>query len=111
EGTIEYCQGGRETTRGQDRLKEYQALSDKLKVEYVDPVVSPAKAQAADALGPWPILIAERGDNKEKISSDSEQDVTNALIKITREGKKTVCLATGEGDRSPDDPGDTAFSQ
>jgi ABC-type uncharacterized transport system involved in gliding motility auxiliary subunit len=97
-------------SRGQDRLKEYQDLSDKLKVDYVDPVVSPAKAQLADARGPWPILIMERGDRKEKISSDSEQDVTNALIKITREGKKTVCLASGEGERSAEDTGETGFS-
>jgi gliding motility-associatede transport system auxiliary component len=107
---ITYFQRGREMSRGQDRLKEYQDLSDKLKVEYVDPVVSPAKAQAADARGPWPILFVERGDKKEKITSDSEQDVTNALIKITREGKKTVCLATGEGERSAEDTGETGFS-
>src|SRR5262245_28073653 len=100
---ITYFQRGREMSRGQDRLKEYQDLSDKLKVDYVDPVVSPARAQAADARGPWPILLVERGDKKEKISSDAEQDLTNALIKITREGKKTVCLATGEGERSAED--------
>jgi len=107
---ITYFQRGRDMARGQDRLKEYQALSDKLKVEYVDPVVSPAKAQLADVRGPWPILIVERGDKKERISSDSEQDLTNALIKITREGKKTVCLATGEGERSAGDSGDRGFS-
>ncbi len=107
---ITYFQRGRDMARGQDRLKEYQALSDKLKVEYVDPVVSPAKAQLADVRGPWPILIVERGDKKERISSDSEQDLTNALIKITREGKKTVCLATGEGERSAEDTGDRGFS-
>jgi ABC-type uncharacterized transport system involved in gliding motility auxiliary subunit len=107
---ITYFQRGREMARGQDRLKEYQALSDKLKVDYVDPVVSPAKAQLADVRGPWPILIVERGDKKERITSDSEQDLTNALIKITREGKKTVCLATGEGERSAEDTGDSGFS-
>ncbi len=107
---ITYFQRAREMARGQDRLKEYQALSDKLKVDYVDPVASPAKAQLADVRGPWPILVVERGDKKERISSDSEQDVTNALIKITREGKKTICLATGEGERSGEDSGDRGFS-
>ncbi|HEY7513469.1 MAG TPA: GldG family protein, partial [Vicinamibacteria bacterium] len=107
---ITYFQRGRDMSRGQDRLKEYQDLSGKLKVEYVDPVVSPAKAQLADARGPWPILLVERGDKKEKITSDSEQDLTNALIKITREGKKTVCLATGEGERSAEDTADAGFS-
>jgi ABC-type uncharacterized transport system involved in gliding motility auxiliary subunit len=107
---VTYFQRTRDMSRGQDRLKEYQDLSGKLKVEYVDPVVSPAKAQLEDARGPWPILILEKGEKKERITSDSEQDLTNALIKITREGKKTVCLATGEGERSAEDTGEAGFS-
>jgi ABC-type uncharacterized transport system involved in gliding motility auxiliary subunit len=54
--------------------------------------------------------MVERGEKKERISSDSEQDLTNALIKITRDGKKTICLATGEGERSGEDSGDRGFS-
>jgi ABC-type uncharacterized transport system involved in gliding motility auxiliary subunit len=36
--------------------------------------------------------------------------VTNALIKVTREGKKTVCFAEGEGERDPEDSGDRGYS-
>ena len=96
--------------RGQDRLKEYQALSPRLKVEFVDPVQSPAKAQAYDVRGPWPILVVEKGDKRERVSNDGEQDITNALIKVTREGKKTVCLLEGEGERSGEESGDRGFS-
>ncbi len=107
---ITYFQRQREMARGEDRLKEYQALSPKLKVELVDPVQSPAKAQAYDVRAPWPILVVEKGDKRERISNDSEQDVTNALIKVTREGKKTVCLLEGEGERSGEDTGERGFS-
>jgi len=107
---ITYFQRSRDAARGQDRLKEYEALSSRLKVEYVDPVQSPAKAQAYDVRGPWPILVVERSDKREKVSSDGEQELTNALIKITREGKKTVCLVEGEGERSSEDTGDRGFS-
>ncbi len=107
---ITYFQRQRDMARGQDRLKDYQALSPRLKVEFVDPVQSPAKAQAYDVRGPWPILLIERGEKREKVSNDSEQDITNALIKITREGKKTVCLAEGEGERSGEESGDRGFS-
>ena len=96
--------------RAQDRLKEYQALSAKLKVDYVDPVKSPAKAQAYDVRGPWPILVVEKGDRRERITSDGEQDVTNALIKVTRDAKKTVCLVEGEGERAAEDTGERGFS-
>jgi ABC-type uncharacterized transport system involved in gliding motility auxiliary subunit len=100
---VTYFQRSRDMARGQDRLKEYQALSPRLKAEFVDPVQSPAKAQAYDVRGPWPILVVERGDKRERVTNDSEQDITNALIKVTREGKKTVCLLEGEGERSGED--------
>jgi ABC-type uncharacterized transport system involved in gliding motility auxiliary subunit len=107
---ITYFQRQRDMPRGQDRLKEYLALSPKLKVDFVDPVQSPAKAQAYDVRGPWPILVVEKGDRRERISSDAEQDITNALIKIGREGRKTVCLVEGQGERSAEDSGDRGFS-
>ena len=107
---ITYFQRQRDMARGQDRLKEYTALSPRLKVEFVDPVQSPAKAQAYDVRGPWPILVVERADKRERVSNDGEQDITNTLIKVTREGKKTVCLLEGEGERSGEDSGERGFS-
>ena len=108
--TITYFQRERDMLRGQDRLKEYQVLTDKLKVDFVDPVQSPAKAQTFDVRGPWPILIVQRGDQRERISNDSEEDITNALIKVTREERKTVCFVEGEGERSTDDTGERGYS-
>src|SRR5207245_5258683 len=46
----------------------------------------------------------------EKVSNDSEQDITNALIKVTRDAKKTVCFVEGEGERDIDDGADAGFS-
>ena len=107
---INYFQRQRDMARGEDRLKEYTALSPRFKVEFIDPVKSPTKAQSYDVRGPWPVLVVEKGDKRERISNDGEQDVTNALIKVTREGKKTVCLETGEGERAGDDSGERGFS-
>jgi ABC-type uncharacterized transport system involved in gliding motility auxiliary subunit len=107
---ISYFQRSRDMARGQDRLTEYQALSSRLKAEFVDPVQNPARAQAYDVRGPWPILVIERGSKRERISNDSEQDITNALIKITRDAKKTVCLLEGEGERAGEDSGERGFS-
>jgi ABC-type uncharacterized transport system involved in gliding motility auxiliary subunit len=107
---LTYFQREREMARGQDRLKEYAALSAKLKVDYVDPIKNPTRAQAYDVRPPWPVLVVERGDKRERITNDSEQDVTNALIKVTREAKKTVCMLEGEGERSTEDSGDSGYS-
>jgi len=100
---VTYFQRTLDMRRGEDRLKEYQALSPHLKVEFVDPVKSPQKAQAYDVRGPWPIIIVEHGGKRERVTNDSEEDLTNALIKVTREGTKTVCFVEGEGERSPSD--------
>jgi len=92
---ITYFQRQRDMDRGQDRLKEYTALSSKLKVEFVDPVQSPAKAQAYDVRSPWPVLVVEKADKRERLSSDGEQDITNALIKINREGRRRYASSRG----------------
>jgi ABC-type uncharacterized transport system involved in gliding motility auxiliary subunit len=95
---------------GQDRMKTYQAASPRIKVQFVDPLQNPARAQEYDARGPWPVLVVERGSKRERLSNDSEQDLTNALIKVTRDARKTVCFAEGEGERDIDDTGDRGFS-
>lgn len=94
----------------QDHLKTFQAASPRIKVEFVDPLQNPARAQEYDARGPWPVLVVERGSKREKLSNDSEQDLTNALIKVTRDTTKTVCFAEGEGERDIDDTGDRGLS-
>ena len=95
---------------GQEHMRMFEAASKRLKVEFVDPVKSPGKATEYDARGPYPVLVLERGSRRERMTSDSEQDVANALIKITRDSRKTVCFAEGEGERDIDDGGDPGFS-
>jgi ABC-type uncharacterized transport system involved in gliding motility auxiliary subunit len=55
-------------------------------------------------------VIVEKGSAREKITNDSEQDLTNAIIKVTRDKKKTVCFVEGEGERDIDQSGDQGFS-
>lgn len=108
--TIWYFQRSAEMQAGEDRLKQFQALSPHVKVNYVDPLKDPARAQQYDARGPYPVVVVERAANREKLSNDSEQDLTNALIKVTRDGKKTVCFVEGEGEKDIDDSGERGFS-
>src|SRR5262245_22690144 len=79
--SITYFQRTASIGAGQDRLKDYQTASPRIKVSFVDPLQSPAKATAYDAKGPWPILVLEKGSARERINNDSEQELTNALIK------------------------------
>jgi ABC-type uncharacterized transport system involved in gliding motility auxiliary subunit len=100
--TIVYFHGAADLGLGQARMKDYQEASSRIKVEFVNPTQSPGKARQYD-VSLVPTLVVERGTRREKISNDSEQDITNAIIKVTRDVQKTVCFVDGEGERSLDD--------
>lgn len=105
-----YFQRGSEMQgAGVDRVKDYGALSPNLKVEFVDPMVKPTRAREL-GVQQVPTVVVERGDKRERITSDSEQELTNAILKVTREGKRVVCFVEGEGEKDLDDSGDSGFS-
>jgi hypothetical protein len=106
---ILYFQSAAEIGAGRDRMKDYQDASPRIKVEFVNPVQSPALAREYEVTM-VPTLVVERGTRREKISNDSEQDITNALIKVTREAQKTVCFVDGEGERGVEDSGASGYS-
>ena len=108
--TLTYVQRNAGTTAtAKDVLREYEAASPKLKVEYVDPMKEPGKARTLD-VAQLPTIVVAMGDRREKILSDGEQDITNAILKLTRNVKKTVCFASGEGERDIDDPSEHGYS-
>ena len=75
----------------------------------MDPVAEPGRRAQYDVQA-----LADPGGGaghaRERITNDSEQDITNALIKVTRDGKKTVCFVEGEGERDIDDRGERGYS-
>ena len=108
---ITYFQRAREWQRGQDRLKELPGALAAAQGRVRRPRgQARPRPRTTTCAGPWPILVVERGDKREKVNNDCEQDITNALIKVTRDSKKTVCFAEGEGERDIDDSGERGFS-
>jgi ABC-type uncharacterized transport system involved in gliding motility auxiliary subunit len=108
--TVWYFQRRGELRAAEERMERFTRVSPRLKVQYVDPVASPARAQEFDARGPYPLLVVERGSRRERASNDSEQDVVNTIIKVTRDTSKTVCFAEGSGERSPSDSSERGYS-
>jgi ABC-type uncharacterized transport system involved in gliding motility auxiliary subunit len=106
---VTYFQASRDMSFGQDRLKQFESASPKLKVEYVDPLRNPSKAREY-AVERVPTLVLEHAGKRETVQGESEQEIANGLIKVTREGKKTVCFAEGEGEKDLDDSSDHGFS-
>lgn len=92
-----------------DVLREYQAASPRVKVEYVDPLKEPGKARTLEVTQ-LPTIVVAMGERREKVLSDNEQDITNAILKLTRDVKKTICYASGEGERDFDDPSEHGYT-
>lgn len=84
--------------RFRDRLTEYATVTDKLKVEYIEPLKQPALANQYDVQSDGTVVFEYAG-RKEKTTSDSEQDLTNALVKAVQGQQKKVYFITGHGDK------------
>ena len=93
----------------EDLLKAYRFYSKKFSYEFIDPDRKPAIAKRY-GIRNYRTSVVECGDKEEKITSTQEQDLTNALIKVTREGKKAIYFLEGHGENNIDDTGRTGYS-
>lgn len=87
-----------------DLMAEYKNLSPHVKFLNVDPQEKPevAKEYGASHMGD---VIAASGTRKETIEAGAsgefaEQDITSAILKITRDKIKTICFVIGHGEKS-----------
>ena len=67
-----------------------------------------AEGPAAKKTGPSP-PVAERAMREEQISEPTEEKITNALVKLTRPGRRTVYFVQGHGEGNISDTGRTGF--
>jgi ABC-type uncharacterized transport system involved in gliding motility auxiliary subunit len=107
--TLTYFERGNRMDQARSRFEQYRQASPRVKVAFVDPVVDPAPAREYEVTS-VPTVVVEKGGRREKIANDSEQDLTNAIIKVTRGAKKTVCFVEGEGERDIDDGSPRGYS-
>jgi ABC-type uncharacterized transport system involved in gliding motility auxiliary subunit len=84
--------------RYRDRLDQYTYQSKLLAVDYVDPEKKPGIAQALGVTTLGTVVFEYKGRN-EKATSDSEQDLTNALIKVITGRQPKVYFTSGHGEK------------
>ncbi len=87
-----------ETQRFQDRLNEYQQASKRITTEFVDPDKKPAVARQYQVTQYNTIVLNYKG-RTERITSDAEQDITNAIIKVVSGQQKKVYFTQGHGEK------------
>jgi ABC-type uncharacterized transport system involved in gliding motility auxiliary subunit len=91
---------GQEMGRFKDRLPEYGFASKKVSIDYVDPDVKPAVARQYQVQSYGTVVFEYKG-RTERVVGDSEQDLTNGIIKVVSGAKKTLYFLQGHGERDP----------
>ncbi len=87
-------------------VKQYEDFTGKVKFEFVEMNEKPRMTLDYGAnKGSGEAFIEYKG-SKNRIENYSEQDFTNAVIKVTRQHKKTIYFLQGHGERSIDDEKD-----
>lgn len=89
-----------EFDRFRTRLDEYAYHSDQVSVEYIDPDTRPVVAREYD-IQTYGTVIVEYMGRRERVTSDTEQDLTNALIKALSDRERKVYFVQGHGEKEP----------
>lgn len=87
-----------ELERFRDRLDEYRYAGKQVSVEYIDPEKKPTIAQQYGITTSGTVVFEYKG-RTEKATSDSEQDLTNALIKVIQGRQPKVYFVQGHGEK------------
>src|SRR5665213_1021156 len=95
--------------QARDMLDRYKNLSPKIKVEYVDPDKKPdvARVEGARAMGD---IIVDNGEKKETAKGLTEEELTGALVRVSKNGAKTICFVNGSGEHTLAETGRDGYS-
>lgn len=80
-----------------DLFDSYKAHTAKLTVEFVDPEKKPGVARQYGITRP-DTAVLESGKQETRIASATEQELTNALIRVTKDDKKILYFLTGHSE-------------
>jgi ABC-type uncharacterized transport system involved in gliding motility auxiliary subunit len=83
-----------------DTLREYEQASKQVTTEYIDPDTRPNIAQQHQIQQYGTILFNHKG-RSERITTNTEQDITNAIIKVVSGQQKKVYFTQGHGEKDP----------
>lgn len=83
----------------EDLLKQFAYSTPKVKYEFIDPDRNPGLAKNYKVTS-YGTIVIQAGGKEEKVFEISESALTNAVIKLTREGKKSIYFVAGHGENS-----------
>lgn len=91
-------------------MEIYRYYTNKINVEVVDPYKNPSKVKRYEIKSDG-TLIFEYDKKDTRIEETSEEAITNAMIKVTRQEEKTIYFTQGHGEPDVDKSDDTGYSE
>lgn len=94
-----------------DLMSEYKGAGNRISYEFVDPEAKPeiAKQYKVQKFGETIVTAGERIE-KIEAATVNEQEMTNAILKITADKLKTICFSEGHSERALTDAGTEGFA-
>jgi ABC-type uncharacterized transport system involved in gliding motility auxiliary subunit len=89
-----------EFDRFRSRLQEYAYQSRQVVVEYIDPDTKPVIAKEYE-IQQYGTVVVEYMGRRERVTSDTEQELTNGLIKALSDTARKVYFLQGHGEKEP----------
>jgi len=95
----------------EDLLKQYAGYANKkLTWKMVDPDSDPALARRY-GIESYGTIVLETKSRSEKVLDAEEEKLTNGLVKVTREGKRTIYIVQGHGEHEIGNTERAGFSE
>ena len=92
-----------------DLLENYQSRSPKLTVEFVDPEKKPGVARRY-GITRLDTAVAESGKQETRVTTPTEQEMTNALLRVTRDEKKNIYFLSGHAEHQLEDTSEAGYA-
>lgn len=92
----------------EDLLKNYAHASNRFRYEFIDPVKHPEKAKQYE-VSQSDILVVKCGERNTKITGTSEEDITNAILKVAKQEQKKIYFLSGHGEPGLDNQEENGY--
>ena len=97
-----FLEGNYNKNRMEELFQNYAYHSKRIKFQFIDPDKNPGLVKRYDVTTDGTTIL-ESGDKESRITTFSEEDLTNAIVKVSREKKKVIYFLEGHGEANTDD--------
>lgn len=90
-------------------MEKYSYYTNKISYEIIDPDKDPIKARSYNIIK-YGTIIASLKDKEARFESLTEEDITNSIIRLSRNTQKKIYFLTGHGERNIDSEDSSDYS-